>query len=228
MTTLAAIAISFYLGLLCAISPCPLATNIAAVGFVSRGATPRRTFLGGLLYALGRAIVYVMIAALLYKGVAAVPELSHFFLKYLNRVLGPLMIVVGAVMVGVITLPSIGNRHFAAQAKRLSKSGLMGALMLGGVFALAFCPTSAALFFGSLIPMSIERESAFFLPLIFGVGTSLPVVVFALLISLGVSKLNNVFNHLSVIERYFRVTTGVVFLAVGIVISIRIITSQLY
>lgn len=228
MTTLAAIAISFYLGLLCAISPCPLATNIAAVGFVSRGATPRRTFLGGLLYALGRAIVYVMIAALLYKGVAAVPELSHFFLKYLNRVLGPLMIVVGAVMVGVITLPSIGNRHFAAQAKRLSKSGLMGALMLGGVFALAFCPTSAVLFFGSLVPMSIERELAFFLPLIFGVGTSLPVVVFALLISLGVSKLNNVFNHLSVIERYFRVTTGVVFLAVGIVLSIRIITSQLY
>ena len=146
MTTLAAIAISFYLGLLCAISPCPLATNIAAVGFVSRGATPRRTFLGGLLYALGRAIVYVMIAALLCKGVTAVPELSHFFQKYLNRALGPLMIVVGAVMVGVITLPSIGNRHFAAQAKRLSKSGLMGALTLGAVFALAFCPTSAALF----------------------------------------------------------------------------------
>ncbi len=227
MTTLAAIAISFYLGLLCAISPCPLATNIAAVGFVSRGATPRRTFLGGLLYALGRAIVYVMIAALLYKGVAAVPELSHFFLKYLNRVLGPLMIVVGAVMVGVITLPSIGNRHFAAQAKRLSKSGLMGALMLGGVFALAFCPTSAALFFGSLIPMSIERESAFFLPLIFGVGTSLPVVVFALLIALGVNWIGSLFNHLSIAERYLRLITGILFLAIGIVLSIILITSQL-
>ena len=104
----------------------------------------------------------------------------------------------------------------------------MGALTLGAVFALAFCPTSAALFFGSLVPMSIDRESAFFLPLIFGVGTSLPVVVFALLISLGVSKLNNVFNHLSVIERYFRVITGVVFLAVGIVLSIGIIASQVY
>lgn len=227
MTTLAAIAISFYLGLLCAISPCPLATNIAAVGFVSRGATPRRTFLGGLLYALGRAIVYVMIAALLYKGVAAVPELSHFFLKYLNRVLGPLMIVVGAVMVGVITLPSIGNRHFAAQAKRLSKSGLMGALMLGGVFALAFCPTSAALFFGSLIPMSIERESAFLLPLVFGIGTSLPVVIFALLIALGVNWIGSLFNHLSIAERYLRLITGILFLAIGIVLSIILITSQL-
>ena len=227
MTTLAAIAISFYLGLLCAISPCPLATNIAAVGFVSRGATPRRTFLGGLLYALGRAIVYVMIAALLYKGVAAVPELSHFFLKYLNRVLGPLMIVVGAVMVGVITLPSIGNRHFAAQAKRLSKSGLMGALMLGGVFALAFCPTSAALFFGSLIPMSIERESAFLLPLVFSIGTSLPVVIFALLIALGVNWIGSLFNHLSIAERYLRLITGILFLAIGIVLSIILITSQL-
>lgn len=226
MTTLAAIAISFYLGLLCAISPCPLATNIAAVGFVSRGATPRRTFLGGLLYALGRAIVYVMIAALLYKGVAAVPELSHFFLKYLNRVLGPLMIVVGAVMVGVITLPSIGNRHFAAQAKRLSKSGLMGALMLGGVFALAFCPTSAALFFGSLIPMSIERESAFLLPLVFSIGTSLPVVIFALLIALGVNWIGSLFNHLSIAERYLRLITGILFLAIGIVLSIILITSQ--
>ena len=227
MTTLAAIAISFYLGLLCAISPCPLATNIAAVGFVSRGATPRRTFLGGLLYALGRAIVYVMIAALLYKGVAAVPELSHFFLKYLNRVLGPLMIVVGAVMVGVITLPSIGNRHFAAQAKRLSKSGLMGALMLGGVFALAFCPTSAALFFGSLIPMSIERESVFLLPLVFSIGTSLPVVIFALLIALGVNWIGSLFNHLSIAERYLRLITGILFLAIGIVLSIILITSQL-
>ena len=226
MTTLAAIAISFYLGLLCAISLCPLATNIAAVGFVSRGATPRRTFLGGLLYALGRAMVYVMIAALLYKGVAAVPELSHFFLKYLNRVLGPLMIVVGAVMVGVITLPSIGNRHFAAQAKRLSKSGLMGALMLGGVFALAFCPTSAALFFGSLIPMSIERESAFLLPLVFSIGTSLPVVIFALLIALGVNWIGSLFNHLSIAERYLRLITGILFLAIGIVLSIILITSQ--
>ena len=226
MTTLAAIAISFYLGLLCAISPCPLATNIAAVGFVSRGATPRRTFLGGLLYALGRAIVYVMIAALLYKGVAAVPELSNFFLKYLNRVLGPLMIVVGAVLVGVITLPSIGNRHFAAQAKRLSKSGLMGALILGGVFALAFCPTSAALFFGSLIPMSIERESPFLLPLVFSIGTSLPVVIFALLIALGVKWIGSLFNHLSIAERYLRLITGILFLAIGIVLSIILITSQ--
>lgn len=228
MTTFAAIGISFYLGLLCAISPCPLATNIAAVGFVSRGVSPKRTFFGGLFYALGRAMVYVIIAALLCKGVAAVPELSHFVQKYLNRVLGPLMVIVGAVMLGVITLPTVGKRSFDVQTKRLSENGFMGALTLGAVFALAFCPTSAALFFGSLVPMSIERESAFLLPLIFGIGTSLPVVVFALLISLGVSKLNNVFNHLSVIERYFRVITGVVFLAVGIVLSIRIITSQLY
>ena len=98
----------------------------------------------------------------------------------------------------------------------------------GAVLALAFCPTSAALFFGSLVPMSIERESAFLLPLVFGIGTSLPVVAFALLIALGVSKLNNVFNHLSVVERYFRMITGVVFLAVGIVLSIRIIASQVY
>ncbi len=227
MTTLAAIGISFYLGLLCAISPCPLATNIAAVSFVSRGASPRRTFLAGLFYALGRAMVYVMIAALLCKGVAAVPELSHFFQKYLNRALGPLMVIVGAVMLGVITLPTVGKGRFDVQAKRLSENGFMGALTLGAVFALAFCPTSAALFFGSLVPMSIERESAFLLPLVFGIGTSLPVVIFALLIALGVNWIGSLFNHLSIAERYLRLITGILFLAIGIVLSIILITSHL-
>jgi cytochrome c biogenesis protein CcdA len=227
MTTLAAIGISFYLGLLCAISPCPLATNIAAVGFVSRGVSPRRTFFGGLFYALGRAMVYVIIAALLCKGVSAVPELSHFFQKYLNRALGPLMVIVGAVMLGVITLPTVGKRSFDVQAKWLSENGFMGALTLGAVFALAFCPTSAALFFGSLVPMSIERESAFFLPLVFGIGTSLPVVIFALLIALGVNWIGSLFNHLSIAERYLRLITGILFLTIGIVLSIILITSQL-
>ena len=149
MTILSAAAVAAYLGVFCAISPCPLATNIAAVGFVSRGLSPVRTLLGGLLYATGRAAVYVLIAVALVSGIAAVPELSHVLQKHMNRAMGPILVIVATVLLGLIPLPSFGTGRFSAVQKRLANSGFAGAFLLGACFALAFCPTSAALYFGS-------------------------------------------------------------------------------
>ena len=108
MTILSATVVAAYLGVLCAISPCPLATNIAAVGFVSRGLSPARTLLGGLLYAAGRAAVYVLIAVVLVNGLAAAPELSHVLQKHMNRAMGPILVIVATMLLGLIRLPSFG------------------------------------------------------------------------------------------------------------------------
>ncbi len=221
MTILSATAVAAYLGVLCAISPCPLATNIAAVGFVSRGLSPARTLLGGLLYAAGRAAVYVLIASVLISGLAAAPELAHSLQKYMNRATGPILVLVAAVLLGLIHLPSFGTSRFSAIQKRLADSGLTGAFLLGAFFALAFCPTSAALYFGSLMPLAIDHNSSLLLPSLFGIASALPVVAIAVLIAAGVRKVGALFGRITALEKWLRLVTGVVFLVIGVALTIK-------
>ena len=221
MTILSATVVAAYLGVLCAISPCPLATNIAAVGFVSRGLSPVQTLLGGLLYAAGRAAVYVLIASVLISGLAAAPELAHSLQKYMNRATGPILVLVAAVLLGLIHLPSFGTSRFSAIQRRLADSGLTGAFLLGAFFALAFCPMSAALYFGSLMPLAIDHNSSLLLPSLFGIASALPVVATAVLIAVGVRKGGALFGHITALEKWLRLVTGVVFLAIGVALTIN-------
>lgn len=223
MTILSATAVAAYLGVLCAISPCPLATNIAAVGFVSRGLSPARTLLGGLLYAAGRAAVYVLIAVVLVNGLAAAPELSHVLQKHMNRAMGPILVIVSAIMLGLVRLPSVGMGRLATVQKRLANRGMVGTFLLGALFALAFCPTSAALYFGSLLPIAIDNSSPLLLPLAFGVVSALPVVMFSLLIAAGLRKVGTLFGRIAMIEKWLRLVTGVVFLVVGVGLTLKAI-----
>lgn len=223
MTILSATAVAAYLGVLCAISPCPLATNIAAVGFVSRGLSPAWTLLGGLLYAAGRAAVYVLIAVALVNGLAAAPELSHVLQKHMNRAMGPILVIVATVLLGLIPLPSFGSGRFSAVQKRLANSGFTGAFLLGAFFALAFCPTSAALYFGSLMPLVIDNSSPLLLSSVFGAASALPVVVFSLLIAAGVRKVGALFGRITELEKWLRLVTGVVFLVVGVGLTLKAI-----
>ena len=221
MTILSATAVAAYLGVLCAISPCPLATNIAAVGFVSRGHSPARTLLGGLLYAAGRAAVYVLIAVVLVNGLAAAPELSHVLQKHMNRAMGPILVIVATMLLGLIRLPSFGPGRFSAVQRRLADSGLAGAFLLGAFFALAFCPTSAALYFGSLMPLVIDNSSPLLLSSVFGAASALPVVVFSLLIAAGVRKVGALFGRITELEKWLRLVTGAVFLVIGVGLTLN-------
>lgn len=223
MTILSATAVAAYLGVLCAISPCPLATNIAAVGFVSRGLSPARTLLGGLLYAAGRAAVYVLIAVVLVNGLAAAPELSHVLQKHMNRAMGPILVTVATMLLGLIRLPSFGPGRFSAVQRRLADSGLAGAFLLGAFFALAFCPTSAALYFGSLMPLVIDNSSPLLLSSVFGAASALPVVVFSLLIAAGVRKVGALFGRITELEKWLRLVTGAVFLVIGVGLTLKAI-----
>jgi cytochrome c biogenesis protein CcdA len=212
-----AIASAFWLGILTSISPCPLATNIAAISFVGRRVdSPRRVFSAGLLYTSGRSLAYLALGSLLVSSLLSAPLLAHTLQKYMNRALGPVLILVGLVLLGAITFSLPGGGIGDKLQKKVESMGVWGAGLLGLLFALSFCPTSAALFFGSLLPLALHQQSGVMLPGVYGIATGLPVLLFAVLIALGANKVGRAFNRIQAFERWARRVTGALFILIGI------------
>lgn len=210
-----------WLGVLTSISPCPLATNIAAVSFLSRQVkSSARVCVSGLAYTFGRSAAYLLLAVVLVSSLLSVPQTSHFLQKYLSRVIGPLLILVGMFLLELLTLPTFGVTTGDKWQKRTATLGGAGAALLGFVFALSFCPVSAALYFGGLLPLAAKHESRVILPVLYGLGTALPVLVFALLIALGARSVGVWFDRLSSLERWARWATGVVFILAGVYLTL--------
>jgi len=208
---------ALWLGILTSISPCPLATNIAAISFLSKRITnPVFVFLAGLAYTLGRMFSYAILGIFIIKSVLAIPESAQFLQKYVVKAMGPIMILTGLVLLEVIKLKFSGFILSEKHRNALVEAGAPGAFMLGVFFALAFCPISAALFFGSLIPLALSHKTGIILPFIYGIGTGLPVLFFAVAIAIGVSSLNRWFSKLTVLEVYMRKITGAIFILVGV------------
>lgn len=208
---------ALWLGILTSISPCPLAANIAAISFIGREVgRPRRVLAAGILYSLGRALTYVLVGMAIVTSMLSIPSLSNFLQERANQLLGPLLVLIGCGIMGWIRLPlsTAGRGH--ALRERLASNGLTGAALLGALLALSFCPVSAGLFFGGLIPLATGTQSRLLLPAVFGLGTGLPVVVFAVLISLGARGLSRAFNLLSAVERVSRPMTAGVFVLAGL------------
>lgn len=212
-----AILTALWLGILTSISPCPLATNIAAVSFISKKIIhPRAVFIAGIAYTAGRMLAYAILGFLIIKSLFSVPAMANFLQKYMNKALGPILIVVGIFLMDIFkfSMPtlSISERH----QHKLASSGAPGACALGFLFALAFCPISAALFFGSLIPLAAASPMGLGLPLIYGAGTAIPVLLFAIGIAAGATVVSRWFHKLTKAEPYVRKTTGALFLLVGL------------
>jgi cytochrome c biogenesis protein CcdA len=211
-----------WLGLLTSISPCPLATNVVAISYLGRQVdSPRHVLGGGLLYTLGRTAAYVALGFVFVMGLLSMPETSQFLQRHMNRILGPVLIVVGVFLLEVIrpVLPGLGRRGERLR-QLLESKGVWGAAPLGALFALSFCPISAALFFGSLIPLSVRFDSPVLYPTLYGAGTALPVVGFAVLIAFGTRFVAQAFDSLAVVERWARRLTGLVFIGVGIYMTV--------
>lgn len=210
---------ALWLGLLTAISPCPLASNLAALSFLGRDARPARALAGCLLYAAGRALAYAMIGAVLGWGLLSAPALSRTLQSSVSPLLGPLLVVVGLALLGWLPLPTHGGgvngEHWRS---RLERWGLWSSLPMGLVFALAFCPLSAALFFGSLIPLSLLSGRILLAPILYGVGTALPVVCFALLLVFGAASVGRWFTRLGQAEVLLRRATGAGLVLIGLVL----------
>ncbi|MCB9310439.1 MAG: sulfite exporter TauE/SafE family protein [Lewinellaceae bacterium] len=208
---------AFILGLMTAISPCPLATNITATAYISKNiSNKRKVFISGVLYSLGRAFSYTAIGLVLYLG-ASKFHIAKFFNQNGEKYLGPLLIIVGLIMLNVIKLNFLGKSNFQEKlTEKINNKGLLGSFVIGVIFALAFCPYSGALYFGMLIPMTISSANGLYLPLVFAFGTGLPVLLFTYILAFTASKVGVFYNRITKIEKIMRYVTGVVFILAGL------------
>lgn len=208
---------AFALGLLTAISPCPLATNVTATAFIAKGFTDKKkVLLSGVLYTLGRAFSYTTIGLAIYFG-ASKFHVARFFQGNGEKFLAPVLILIGLVMLGVIKLDFLGKGNFTDRlSEKFKNQGLFGAFMLGVIFALAFCPYSGVLYFGMLLPMTVASSEGLYLPIVFAIGTGLPVLLFTYFIAFSMEKVGKTFNAIQKIEKIMRFAAGIVFVLTGI------------
>lgn len=210
---------AFLLGLLTAISPCPLATNIAAIGFVGKDIeNRRRIFLNGVLYTLGRVVAYTVLGIVLISVLresASVFGIQKTIGKWGELLLGPLLLIIGLFMLlgDRLNLPKLG---FGGTGEGLARKGGWGAFLLGVLFAMAFCPSSGVFYFGMLIPMSVTATAGWMLPVLFAVATALPVFVAAWMLAFSVERVGEFYGKMQAVQKWLNVGVGVVFVAIGI------------
>jgi cytochrome c-type biogenesis protein len=208
---------AFALGLLTAIAPCPLATNITATAFIAKTITSRKkVLLSGFLYTLGRMLSYTLIGAIIYFG-ASKFHMARLFQGNGEKYIGFILIIIGLIMLDAIRLNFIkGLKITGKLSERFKTQGLLGSFLLGALFALAFCPYSGALFFAMLIPMTISSSAGLSLPVVFSLGTGLPVILFAFVIAYSMQKLGMYFAAITKVEKVMRVVAGITFIATGL------------
>lgn len=208
---------AFLLGILTSISPCPLATNITAVAYISKEIkSAKTTLLNSLVYTLGRAISYATLAVLIYFGFSSF-QISSIFQGWGDKILGILLILIGLVMFGVININiGSGSKRLEKIKEWLSKKGYFGSLLLGILFSLAFCPYSGVLFFGVLVPLVVKTQGGLLLPLVFAFGTGLPVIVFSFLLAFSIGKVGKMFNVVQKFEKITRYSIALVFVLSGV------------
>ncbi|MFT5732202.1 MAG: cytochrome c-type biogenesis protein [Paracoccaceae bacterium] len=220
--TLAASGSGLVLGLITAVSPCPLATNLAATVWLTRHASSkRRALLGALAYTLGRVAAYGTVAAVLALGAIGAPAVSHALQEWLPPFVGPLLVLTAMVLLELLPMPWGGSGMSQGTAERLARFGMAGELALGFIFALSFCPASAALFFGSLLPMALACPTAAPPVIAYGVGTAIPIGIFAVAVAIGASFANQLGQGLVRWQPKIRVVTGSILLALGLYLIAR-------
>lgn len=210
---------AFLLGLLTAVSPCPLATNIAAVGYISKDLeNRRRIFFNGLLYTFGRIVAYTLLGAVLIAVLregASVFTIQKAIGKWGEALIAPALILIGLFMLfgHRFNLPKFG---FSGRGEQMGRRGGWGAFLLGVLFSLAFCPTSGIFYFGMLIPMSAAETGGYLLPAVFAVATGLPVVTVAWILAYSVAGIGTFYNRMQTTQKWLAWVVGTLFIAVGI------------
>jgi len=208
---------AFLLGVLTSISPCPLATNITAIAYISKEIkTVKHTLFNSLFYTAGRGLSYTLLAALIYFGFSTF-SISSIFEGWGDKVLGLVLITVSLIMFGAIKINIVLNNNKVEKLKAwLAKQGYVGSMLLGMLFALAFCPYSGVLFFGALIPLTISATAGILLPIMYALGTGLPVIIFSFLLAFSLNQVGKVFQISLKIEKIMRYMVASVFMLAGL------------
>ena len=211
--------LSGWFGILTSISPCPLATNIAAISFISKKiSNPREVVMSGILYTFGRTILYIILGSLLGIGISSIPQISNILQRYTHYLIGPTLILIGLILSGIIDFKISSGFLTNLINKKLKNKTYLSSFLLGIIFASAFCATSAALFFGNIIS---GRGNLINLS-IYGIATGLPTITISFVIAFSVKNIGNIYNKVLLFEKYFRKITAVIFLITGIYYSIKI------
>lgn len=207
---------AFILGLMTAISPCPLATNITAIGYISKDIeSKKKVFINGLIYTLGRAISYTVIGIIFFFG-SKTFQVSSVLQEWGEKLLGPLLVIIGLIMLDVFKFNISLFGSINEKIQNRFKSNYFSILLLGIIFALAFCPYSGVLYFGMLIPMTVSSVSGLYLPVIFALGTGIPVIIFAWIIAYSINSLGGFYDNIKKFEKWFRKFVAALFIGVGI------------
>ncbi|HNY02836.1 MAG TPA: aromatic aminobenezylarsenical efflux permease ArsG family transporter [Bacteroidales bacterium] len=208
---------AFILGIMTAISPCPLATNITAAAYISKEIESRRkVFISGLVYTAGRAFSYTALGMILLLG-ASKFHVSRFLQTNGEKYIGILLLIIGVLMLDFINLGRFSLNNLTDRlTRKLNLGTLSGSFLLGVLFALAFCPYSGVLYFGMLIPLALTSQAGVLLPPVFAIATGLPVVVIAWIIAFSLSSVGNFYNRLNVFEKWLRRIVAGVFIIGGI------------
>jgi len=209
---------AFLLGLMATIGPCTMATNIAALAYISRKVTDRKYGVAtGALYTLGRMVTYSLLGILIIFIGLEVPGISRFVQDIGEKAIGPFLIGVGLALLFIDKISfGAGSGRLSALGGKMADWGMIGGLPLGALFALAFCPYTAVLFFAVLIPLSLKSAGGIILPPVFAIGTGLPVLAFGVLLSLSAAGASSWLNALTRAERVIRLIVSVVFIGVGL------------
>ncbi len=213
-----AIIAAFFIGLMTAISPCPLATNITAVAYTSKKINnSKHTIIVGFLYTLGRMFSYTLLASLIVWFGLSSQNISLFLQNYGEKILGPLLLIIGIVMLDILKLNLLkGSDKLNKLKEKLANKGFLGSFLLGVIFALAFCPFSGVLFFGMLIPLAIKSGDGIIIPAVFAFATGLPVIIFSFILVYSVSKLSIIMNKVQIFEKWMRKIVGITFIIIGL------------
>jgi len=216
---------AFFIGLMTSISPCPLATNITAIAYISKQINQsKKIFWIGLIYTLGRMLTYVAIASSIIWFGLNTQFIALILQKYGEYFIGPIMIVIGIVMLDLIKIKLWDNNSKLDKIKeKLSKKGYLGSFILGIIFALAFCPFSAVLFFGMLIPLALKVGDGIIIPSIFAFATGLPVIILSLILTYSISKLGTIMHKIQIFEKWTRKIVAIIFVIVGVYYTINLL-----
>ncbi|NQU79882.1 sulfite exporter TauE/SafE family protein [Candidatus Woesearchaeota archaeon] len=209
---------AFFIGLMTAISPCPLMTNITAIAYASKKIdNSKHTIIVGVLYTLGRMFTYVLIASAIVWFGLNTQAIALFLQRYGEKLLGPLLLLIGIVMLDVIKFRFLKSNDWLNNLKeKLAKKGFIGSFLLGVIFALAFCPFSAVLFFGMLIPIALRAGDGLVIPSVFAFATGLPVIIFSFILVYSVSKLGTIMGKIQTFEKYSRKVVAGIFIFAGL------------
>ena len=214
----------FWLGILTSISPCPLASNITALSFLSKRIEKTSyAFIDGLFYLLGRIILYTALGFIVLKLSFSAGSISFFLQNYINKILGPVLILTGFFMLGFFKLDFLSFMPILKTETLSGKKGSWGAFLMGIVFALAFCPISAALYFGSMMPLAFKNNSPLLYPFLYGLGSGLPVVIAGVFLAFSLKKISSVMGSISVFEKKVKFITALIFILVGVYLSLKYI-----